>query len=95
MWLSPEKIYIVTTEEYAYLVKEQLSSISDNQIILEPLSKDTGPCIALTALHFLKDWDNEVFAAVPADQYIPYDGDLLEIFMLAEKIAEDEPAIEE
>lgn len=92
-WLPPEKIYIVTIEEYVSLVKEQLPSMRDNQILIEPASRDTAPCIALTALHFLKDHDNEAFAAVPADHYISDDSVFPEIFTLAEKIAENEHAI--
>lgn len=92
-WLPPEKIYIVTTKDYFSLVKEQIPSISTSHILLEPEPRDTGPCIALTALHFLKDSDNEAFAAVPADHYIPVDDDMAEIFSLAEEIAEAELAI--
>ncbi|WP_282171252.1 mannose-1-phosphate guanylyltransferase [Cytobacillus firmus] len=92
-WLKKEKIYVVTTEEYVPIVKEQLPSMSINQIIVEPVPRDTAPCIALTALHFLKDHDNEVFAAVPADHYIHDDHILQEIFKMAEKVAENEPAI--
>ncbi|WP_078412235.1 mannose-1-phosphate guanylyltransferase [Priestia abyssalis] len=92
-WLPPEKIFIVTSEDYVSLVKEQIHSINDNQIIIEPLQRDTGPCIALTALHFLRNDDDEVFAAVPADHYIPEDASLPEIFGLAEKTAETDLAI--
>jgi mannose-1-phosphate guanylyltransferase len=87
-WLPPEKIFIVTAEEYVPLVKEQIHFINNDQIIVEPLQRDTGPCIALTALNFLKNNDDEVFAAVPADHYIPEDDTLSEIFELAEKVAE-------
>ncbi|QNF28466.1 mannose-1-phosphate guanylyltransferase [Metabacillus elymi] len=92
-WLPSEKIYILTTEEYFSLVKEQIPSINNNQIIMEPLPRDTAPCLALTALHFLKDNDNEAFAAVPADHYIPDDHVFPEIFSLAEEIAENKCAI--
>ncbi|MGM7719641.1 mannose-1-phosphate guanylyltransferase [Metabacillus sp. Hm71] len=92
-WLPSEKIYIVTTEEYVPLVKEQLPSITNSQLLVEPMPRDTGPCIALTACHFLKDSDNEAFAAVPADHYIPDCSVFPEIFKLAEKIADDERSI--
>lgn len=92
-WLPPEKIYIVTTEEYTSLVKEQLPSMKDSQMIIEPKPRDTAPCIALTALHFLNNGDNEVFAAVPADHYIFDDSNFQEVFSLAESFAEEETAI--
>lgn len=92
-WLPSDKVYIVTTEEYKSLVKEQLPSIDNSQIIIEPEPRDTAPCIALTALHFLKNGDDEVFAAVPADHYIFDDWKFEEVFTLAKKKAEEETAI--
>jgi mannose-1-phosphate guanylyltransferase len=41
-----ENIYIVTNEIYYDLVKEQIPHISDEQIILEPMRRNTAPCIA-------------------------------------------------
>jgi mannose-1-phosphate guanylyltransferase len=94
-WLPPEKVFIITTKEYITLVKEQLPSMNDNQIIIEPFPRDTAPCIALTALHFLNESDNEVFAAIPADHYIydDDDSDLYKVFNVAESIAENEHSI--
>ncbi|MDF2054913.1 mannose-1-phosphate guanylyltransferase [Priestia megaterium] len=92
-WLPAEKIFIVTSKEYVSLVKEQIDLIDDNQIIIEPLQRDTGPCIALTALNFLKSMDDEPFAAVPADHYIPEDDSLLKVFTIAEDVANRDFAI--
>lgn len=45
--ICPNKnIYIVTHVNYFNLVKEQLPSITDSQIILEPVRRNTAPCIA-------------------------------------------------
>ncbi|GAA3324567.1 hypothetical protein GCM10020331_052960 [Ectobacillus funiculus] len=45
---------MVTTKEYYSLVTEQLPELNEQQIIIEPEPKDTGPCVALTAIHFFK-----------------------------------------
>ncbi|PAE26350.1 sugar phosphate nucleotidyltransferase [Bacillus sp. 7894-2] len=92
-YLPAEKIFIVTTEEYLHLVKDQIPLINSEQIIIEPATRDTGPCMALAALHFLKNNDNEAFAAVPADHFIPEDSQFPEIFSLAENIAANSHAI--
>lgn len=87
MWLPNDKIYIVTTEDYLAMVKEQLPMIKNVQIIVEPARRDTAPCIALTALRFLKEKDDEVIVTAPSDQYI---GDwhlLMEALQLAEDAA--------
>lgn len=41
-----ENIYILTNENYFDLVKEQLPELIDNQIIGEPIMRNTAPCIA-------------------------------------------------
>lgn len=43
---STENIYIVTSKEYAQITREQLPHISNNQILLEPVRRNTAPCIA-------------------------------------------------
>lgn len=92
-WLPSEKIFVVTSKDYVPLVKEQIIGINDRQIIIEPTQRDTGPCMALAALNFLKCHDDEPFAAVPADHYIPEDNSLPKIFELAENVAQEEHAI--
>lgn len=42
----PENVWVVTSEKYADIVKEQLPEIPDNQILLEPCRRNTAPCIA-------------------------------------------------
>ena len=46
-----ENIYIVTNEQYASLVKEQLPELGKSQILLEPARRNTAPCIAYAAYH--------------------------------------------
>jgi mannose-1-phosphate guanylyltransferase len=41
-----ENIYIVTSQEYKDLVKEQIPALKDEQILLEPNRRNTAPCIA-------------------------------------------------
>ena len=41
-----ENIYIVTNKDYKALVKEQLPFLSDDQILLEPIGRNTAPCVA-------------------------------------------------
>src|SRR3954463_15897281 len=45
-FVPSENIFIVTSLEYAAIVKEQLPSIKDENIVSEPSRKNTAPCIA-------------------------------------------------
>jgi hypothetical protein len=48
-----ENILIVTNEDYDDLVSKQLPEIKSSQILLEPLRRNTAPCIAF-ANHKIK-----------------------------------------
>lgn len=41
-----ENIFIVTNQDYEELVFEQLPDLTTDQVLLEPLKKNTAPCIA-------------------------------------------------
>ena len=66
----PENIWIVTHEEHARLVQSQLPMIHADQILAEPMRKNTAPCIAYAANKiFLKDPD-AVMVVSPTDHLI-------------------------
>ncbi len=65
-----ENIYIVTSQEYKDLIKEQLPSFSEDQILLEPNRRNTAPCIAYACYKIAsRDPDANVVVA-PADHII-------------------------
>jgi mannose-1-phosphate guanylyltransferase len=68
--VAPEtQIYVVTNESYKDLVHEQLG-ISMNQILTEPMRKNTAPCIAYAA-HKINSINKEATLIVaPADHLI-------------------------
>jgi mannose-1-phosphate guanylyltransferase len=41
-----ENIYVVTSQNYVEIVKNQLPFLTDNQVLAEPSRKNTAPCIA-------------------------------------------------
>ena len=41
-----QNIYIVTNDSYIQLVKDQISGITDDVILSEPIRKNTAPCVA-------------------------------------------------
>ena len=72
-----ENIYIVTSSEYASLVREQLPEISTAQILTEPYRKNTAACIAYIA-YKLKALDPSAsMIAAPADHLV-MDGEAFE-----------------
>jgi mannose-1-phosphate guanylyltransferase len=65
-----ENIYIVTNEIYADLVKKQLPDIGDNQILTEPVMRNTAPCIAYGSFKIESLDPNAAIVVAPSDHLI-------------------------
>lgn len=68
--VDEDKIFIVTGEVYKDLVKNQLPNIPSENIILEPLGRNTAPCIALAAMIINKRFKDANLIILPADHLI-------------------------
>ncbi len=79
----PENIWIVIHEEHAQLAKEQLALTREDQILTEPMRKNTAPCIAYAANKiFLKDPD-AVMIVSPTDHLILSESEFLQTILKA------------
>lgn len=65
-----ENILILTNVGYKELVKEQLPSVTDAQLVLEPMMRNTAPCILLAALKIQKINPQGVMLVAPSDHWI-------------------------
>ena len=63
-------IIISTYREYVSIVKEQLPHISDDQILDEPIRKDTAPAVAWAAYRITKLDKKATILVTPSDQDI-------------------------
>jgi mannose-1-phosphate guanylyltransferase len=68
----PENIFIVTNEIYVELIKEQLPAMQDNQILAEPMMRNTAPCIAYGAMKIAALNPEAVIIVAPSDHTIAY-----------------------
>lgn len=65
-----ENMFIVTNEDYYNLVKEQLPFLTDDQILLEPVMRNTAPCIAYASYKIARKNPNANLVITPADHLI-------------------------
>lgn len=65
-----ENVLIVTNEQYAPLVREQLPELADSQILLEPARRNTAPCIAWAAYHIAAIDPESSIIVAPSDHLI-------------------------
>ncbi|MCQ2974905.1 MAG: mannose-1-phosphate guanylyltransferase [Bacteroidales bacterium] len=66
----PENIFIVTGEDYKELVMLQIPEIPENNILLEPLRRNTAPCIAYACYKIMASNPNANIVVSPSDHYI-------------------------
>lgn len=67
-----EDIYIVTNKNYKTLVLEQLPDIPKENILCEPVGRNTAPCIGLGALYILNKYDDALMIVLPSDHLIKF-----------------------
>ena len=65
-----ENILLLTNERYADLIQEQLPEIKPNQILLEPVMRNTAPCNAWAAWHIKAKNPNAKIMVAPSDHLI-------------------------
>jgi len=67
-----DRAMVICNEDYRFMVAEQVlaTSISNIDIILEPIGRNTAPAIALAALHAINDDQDPVLLVLPADHDI-------------------------
>ncbi len=92
-FLPKENILIVTNERYRSLTKEQLPEINDQQILGEPVRKNTAPCIAYTA-HKIADAEPDANMIVaPSDHLITNESAFKEVMQQGLNIADQKQAL--
>jgi mannose-1-phosphate guanylyltransferase len=69
-FIPEENIFIVTSEEYTEIVKEQLPQLNDDNIVSEPCRKNTAPCIAYISFKISKINPDAILIVAPADHLI-------------------------
>lgn len=65
-----ENIFIVTNDEHIPLTREQIPDIHPDQLLGEPMRKNTAPCIAYACHKIAKKHPNAVVVVSPADHLI-------------------------
>jgi len=66
----PQNIFVVTHRSYKELVLQQLSGISENNILLEPSRKNTAPCVAYAAYKIRSINPEALITVAPSDHLI-------------------------
>jgi len=68
--IPSDQIFILTNERYRDLIKDQLPQISDNQIIAEPVMRNTAPAVLYAAKKIQQINPEAIMLVAPSDHYV-------------------------
>ena len=68
--VGPESVWVCTTAALAAEVRAQLPEVPANQILEEPVGRNTALAIGWSVTCLLKELDNEVIVVLPADHHV-------------------------
>lgn len=88
-----QDIYISTNKDYAPLVAEQLPDIPKENILCEPIGRNTAPCIALGAAHIVKKYEDAIMIVLPSDHLIKYNKMFLSALREGSQLAEEKSSL--
>jgi len=78
-----ENIYVVTHEEHAELVKQQLPQLHADQILAEPMRKNTAACIAYASYKIAAKNKEAIIVVTPSDHLIMKEDEFQDIIRKA------------
>lgn len=88
-----ENILIVTSTIYRDLVLEQLPKVKSEQILLEPMRRNTAPCIAYATYKIQQTNPNAIAIVAPSDHLILNEDKFVETVLNAVEFAEKNDAL--
>lgn len=88
-----ENFWVVTSAEYAGKVQEQLPDIPREQILLEPVARNTAPCIAYACRKIAAHHPEANVVVTPADALVKETARFTSVIGKALAFTADSPAI--
>ncbi|ANE47047.1 mannose-1-phosphate guanylyltransferase [Paenibacillus swuensis] len=83
-----EQIFIVTNDLYAELIKAQIPNLPQDNIIVEPIGRNTAPCVGLASIIIEEKFPNSSMIVLPSDHIIKNEEGFLQIVRTAVEVCE-------
>ena len=89
----PENVLVVTGAPFKELVAQQLPDLPQDNILLEPIRRDTAPCIAYASARIYSRDPEAVVSVLPSDHLIRESDKFIELMKAAYKEATENKAL--
>ncbi|MCS7237778.1 MAG: mannose-1-phosphate guanylyltransferase [Thermoguttaceae bacterium] len=90
--VPPERLLIATTERLAPQIRQILPQLDPQAIFIEPVKRDTAPCIGLAAVYLLQSDPEAVMVVTPSDHVIEPEEEFLRAIRVGVRLVEENPA---
>ena len=87
--VRPSNVFVVTNRLQKAQVVRQLAHVPEDNILLEPVGRNTAPCIGLAALHIRRQNPDAVMIVLPADHLIDNEQEFHRVLQLAVETAQE------
>ena len=88
-----ENVWVVTSEKYIDIVREQLPEIPESNILAEPCARNTAPCIAYACWKIKKKPPNANVVVTPSDALVIDTGEFRRVVEKALRFTDNSSAI--
>lgn len=85
--IPPERTFVVTNRLQKAMVMKQMPALPEENVIDEPVGRNTAPCIGLVALHVRRIAPDAVMLVSPSDHIIHDDAEFLRVVDVAVDVA--------
>ena len=82
-----EDMFVVTNKDYVELVREQLPEVPTENILAEPMARNTAPCIGFAAAIISRKYNDAVMMVLPSDHLIKFEEMYADTMALAAEVA--------
>ena len=90
---APDHFWVVTSERYVDMVREQLPGIPQEQILAEPEPRNTAPCIAYACWKISERYPSANIVVTPADALVLKTAEFAEVIRKALAVTDGTDAI--
>ena len=88
-----ENMWVVTSEKYIDIVREQLPEIPESNILAEPCARNTAPCIAFACWKIKKKHPHANIVVTPSDALVIDTGEFRRVMEKALRFTDNSSAI--
>ena len=90
-FIPREQTFVVTGRSMIPLVREAIPWLPEQNVLAEPVGRNTAPCIGLAAIHLLKDDPNATMIVLSADHWIEPRSVFCDTIRFAVDLVEESP----